>query len=383
MTALEQEAITVRRTLHAAPELSGKENNTASYITRLMQEAGARDIVTGLGGTGVAAVFGAGPRNLMIRCELDALPICETGDRPWRSAHPGVAHSCGHDGHMAILWMLARQLGRADLSCRVTLLFQPAEETGAGARAVLADPRFEMVRPDMALALHNLPGLPLGSMALQTGPVNCASRGLHIRLRGRSSHASEPDKAHSPAQALASLIEAICASGPVLPLDDPDFELVTITHACLGVPSFGITPGMAELRITLRTLLDARMETLEARLRALISHHAGGFDPDITVHEAFSHCENDAQATALLERASSHLSGAPPALPMRASEDFGLFGKICPSAMFFLGAGESCPPLHAPDYDFPDDLIAIGADIFLRAIEAFSGADPGREPALP
>lgn len=363
----------LRHDLHRAPELSGQESATAQAIANAMTEAGAVQVVSGLGGTGVAAVFGAGERNLLIRCELDALPIVETGRPAWVSKTPGVAHLCGHDGHMAILFAVARRLGGRALPCRVTLLFQPAEETGAGARAVLDDPRFDELRPDMAISLHNLPGLPLGAVALKAGPVNCASRGLKIRLNGRTSHASEPEKSVSPAGALAALIPALSALGAALPVEDPEFRLVTITHARLGEPTFGVTPGEAELRVTLRTLLDDRMAALETQARAVVADLAGEFAPDITVHEAFAHCVNDPTATDLLDRATAHLPRVEAGLPMRASEDFGLFGGRVPAAMLFLGSGEDCPPLHAPDYDFPDDLIGIGAGVFLRAINGFSG----------
>lgn len=368
----EAEATALRHALHRQPELSGAEEATAALMAERMRARGAQ-VVSGLGGTGVAAVFGAGARTLMIRCELDALPITETADLPYRSERPGVAHLCGHDGHMAIVDAVAEALSRQAPATRVVLLLQPAEETGAGARAVLADPRFAAeLHPDMAISLHNLPKLPLGAVALREGPVACASRGLHIRLTGRTSHAARPEDGRSPARALARLIPALTDLSRDVPTEDPKFRLATVTHARLGAPSFGVAPGEAEVLVTLRTLLNAEMAALEAEVRELIAHHTAEFVPEITLHDVFSHSVNAPEATALLDAACAGMERVHGALPMRASEDFGLFGTQIPAAMVFLGSGRDQPQLHNPDFDFPDALIRPGAEIFLRAIVQFS-----------
>ncbi|GAA4225288.1 amidohydrolase [Sagittula marina] len=361
----------LRHTLHRAPELSGQEGTTAGLIAARMRALGA-EVVTGLGGTGVAAIFGDGADGLMIRCELDALPIDETGTPDWQSQVPGVAHLCGHDGHMAILDAVAQRLAQATPRTRVILLFQPAEETGAGAAAVLADPRFAALGARMAISLHNMPGLPLGAVGLRAGPMNCASRGLKITLTGRTAHASAPETGLSPGTALAALIPALSRLSRDVPTEDPAFRLATVTHARLGEPTFGVSPGTAELRVTLRSLLDDQMAALEAEARALIVDAAGPLSVDITVHEAFGHCVNHPEAVALLEQSVAGMARTEQGLPMRASEDFGRYGAVLPSAMFLLGSGESCPPLHAPDYDFPDQLIAVGAQIFLRAVDQWA-----------
>ncbi|SFI74726.1 amidohydrolase [Celeribacter neptunius] len=382
------EAVALRHELHRFPEVSGAEHETAARIAARMRGLGA-EVTEGLGGTGVAAVFGpkeepkAGPekgqgvRTLMIRAELDALPILEAMGPDYRSEHEGVGHLCGHDGHMAILFTVAKALARHAPACRVVLLFQPAEETGAGARAVLDDPKFAPLQPDLAISLHNLPKLPMGAVALQQGPVACASRGLQIRLRGATSHAARPENGRSPGLALANLIPALGALSRDLPTEDPGFRLCTVTHARLGVPSFGISPGEAELQVTLRTLLNAEMAALEAEARALIDRFAADFAPAITLHDAFSHSVNAPEATALLEAACARFPRVEGAIPMRPSEDFGLFGteqngKVIPAAMLFLGSGETQPELHNPDFDFPDALVPLGAEIFLNAIHQFS-----------
>jgi amidohydrolase len=365
------EATALRHELHRRPELSGSEIETARLIAERIALLNPTELVTGLGGTGVAAAFGAGDRTLLIRCELDALPIREESGRPYSSEHPGTAHLCGHDGHMAILFAVATCLSRRPPSSRVVLLFQPAEETGDGAKAVLEDPAFATLRPNMAIALHNLPGLPLGSVALAEGPVTCASRVLTIRLKGKTAHAAQPETGHSPANALARLLPALTGLTSGLPPTDPGFRLATVTHARLGVPAGGVAPGDAEIWVTLRAVLNGDLDRLEAEARALVETEAAGFAPSFEIQEPFSHGVNDPTATALLARASTHLPRAELDLPQRFSEDFGLFGTRMPAALLFLGAGEMQPDLHNPDYDFPDALIPIGASLFLRAIMGF------------
>ncbi|MEQ9334396.1 amidohydrolase [Thalassobaculum sp.] len=364
-----------RRKLHRMPELSGAEVETAREVAGFLAATGADRIVTGIGGHGVAAVYEgseSGP-TLMFRAELDGLPIAEVSDIPHRSAADGRGHMCGHDGHMATLAAFARGLGRQrPKRGRAVVLFQPAEENGAGAAAVVADSKFREIRPDFAYAYHNMPGMPLGQAGLSEGPANCASRGIRIVLTGKTAHASMPEQGVSPMAAVARLMPALTALGNGGRLD-PDFAMVTITHASMGEPAFGIAPGRAEIWGTLRTLVDARMDSLVERAERLVAEAAGeaGLDHGIDYHDVFRHCENAPEAVAHL-RAALAAEGvamcdtAP--LPMRASEDFGRFGDHAVSAMFLLGSGERHASLHNPDYDFPDDLIPIGARVFMRTL---------------
>jgi amidohydrolase len=174
------ELTVLRHDLHRRPELSGEEGQTAARIVAELERHGPDEILTDLGTHGVAAVYnsGAAGPTVLFRCELDGLPITEISRFAWRSEIDGKGHLCGHDGHMAIMCGLAVQLAaNRPVRGRVVLLFQPAEETGAGAADVIADPRFERIRPDYAFALHNLPGLPLGSVGVRSGPFTFASEG--------------------------------------------------------------------------------------------------------------------------------------------------------------------------------------------------------------
>ncbi len=369
-----------RRDLHRHPEVSGEERATAERVTTALRAFNPDQIVTGLGGHGVAAVFkGAsdGP-TVMFRAELDALPIPELSDAAHRSTFPGKGHLCGHDGHMTLLLGLARLIARnPPATGRVVLMFQPAEENGAGAAAVVADPKFAALRPDWAFAIHNMPGLGFGQSALTSGGVNCASQGLKITLSGKTAHASQPEAGLSPALALSRLIPALGALGQGGPLA-PDYRLVTITHARLGEAAFGIAPGEAELWATLRTIADDKMAALRAAAMDLAQAEATthGLTVSFTHHDDFAASVNDPAATAQLMRAldALDLPHDPGDLPMRASEDFGRFGQHgTRSAMLFLGAGESHAALHNPDYDFPDDLIPIGVQIFHTVLRSLLG----------
>ncbi len=373
------ELVEWRRRLHSMPEVSGAEERTSAEVRAFVAMTGPDRIVGGLGGHGVAAVYEGrepGP-TVMVRAELDGLPIAELGDLPHRSTVPGQGHMCGHDGHMATLAAVARGLGRQrPRRGRVVLMFQPAEEDGSGAAAVIADPRFAGIAPDLAFALHNVPGLPLGEAALVEGPVNCASRGMRIVLTGKTAHASMPETGVSPMAAMAGLMPALTALASGGPIDD-GFAAVTITHARMGEPAFGIAPGHGEIWGTLRTLTDGRMAALVARAEALAAAAAEqlGLGCEIGYHDVFRHCENAPEAVVHLRRALD-AEGVPHGkgmLPFRASEDFGRFGDGARSAMFFLGAGENHPALHNPDYDFPDDLIGIGARVFMRTVRDLLG----------
>jgi amidohydrolase len=374
------ELIALRHDLHRHPELSGQEVETAARVVHALGRAPDR-VVTGLGGHGVAAVFDsgvAGP-SVLFRCELDALPIHELSDAPHRSVIDGKGHLCGHDGHMTVLLGLGRVLARKwPATGRVILMFQPAEEDGSGAAAVIADPRYEALRPDWAFSLHNWPGCKLGECWLAEGAVNCASVGLKIILEGKTSHAAQPECGVSPGLALAQLIPGLAALGPGGALG-PDFRLATVTHAVMGEPSFGVSPARAEIWVTLRTMLDAPMAALRAEAEALAQSQAQahGLRLSISYHDDFAASVNNPEATRRMADALDALGIAHSAgpLPERASEDFGRFGAQTGTkgAMVFLGAGLAHPALHNPDYDFPDDLIPIGTRLFTRLVRDILG----------
>ncbi len=369
-----------RRGLHERPELSGEERETARTVAAALESLPAIRILRDLGGHGVAAVFeGAddGP-TVLFRAELDALPIIELSDLPWRSRHPGKGHLCGHDGHMTMLLALGRLIARRPFARgRVVLMFQPAEEDGSGARAVVRDPAFGEIAPDWAFAIHNQPGRPFGQVGVRAGLINCASQGLEIRLTGKTAHAANPEDGTSPARAVGHLISALSDLGTGGALDDA-FRLVTITHVRIGEPSFGVSPGEALIHATLRTADDGAMTALAGQARTLAAEAAkgAGLEVAFAVRDDFAASVNDPDAARVAMGALDALGVAHSAagLPMRASEDFGVFGWHAKAAMLLLGSGERHAALHNPDYDFPDDLIPIGAAIFDRIARDLLGS---------
>lgn len=368
-----------RRKLHQHPERSNEEVATAREVVAFLDDTGPDKVLTGLGGHGVAVVYESGRPGptILFRSELDALPIEELSGVEHSSLVPGKSHMCGHDGHTAILAALGRQFGRdRPKKGRVVLMFQPAEETGDGAVGVVADPRFGEIAPDFSFSLHNLPGIPFGEVRLKPGVVNCASRGMRIVLGGKTAHSSMPETGISPMLAVSKLMPALAKLGGGAFSDD-DFGMVTVTHATMGEAVFGVAPGRAEVWATLRTRLDERMAGLCAAAEALVDQVAGEASLTFAIdyHEIFVASMNAPAAVDLLSTALDQegVIHSEDSLPMRASEDFGTFGRNAPSAMFFLGAGERHPALHNPDYDFPDDLIPIGSRVFMRTARNLLG----------
>lgn len=366
------ELTTFRRELHRHPEVSGEEVETARTIATALKALNPTRILTGLGGHGVAAVFDSGTDGptVLFRAELDALPIQECNDIAWASHIAGKSHVCGHDGHMTMLLALGRLIAHKPIAKgRVVLMFQPAEEDGSGAKAVVADPAYQAIKADWAFAIHIEPGRPFGYVSTCAGLINCASLGLKIILTGKTAHAADPEDGTSPAQAIAELIPALDALGQGGALDD-DFRLVTITHVQIGEPSFGVAPGNGVLYATLRTAGDAGMQSLEGASRKTVEQTAKehGLSVDFEVCDNFAASINDADAYAVAAKAMDAIGVeyGDAGVPMRASEDFGVFGWDAKAAMLCLGPGEDYAALHNPDYDFPDELIPVGSAIFER-----------------
>jgi amidohydrolase len=370
----------LRRELHAHPELSGQEAWTAAQVQKFLAACGPAELLTGLGGGhGLAAVFfgrdaAAGP-TVVLRAELDALPIGETGAPAHRSTREGVAHLCGHDGHLAILCGAGLVLRAAPPARgKVVLLAQPAEETGEGARAIADDPRYRALAPDWVFALHNLPGHPLGEVLVREGPFTAGSVGFVVRLGGRTAHAAYPEQGASPARAMADLVTGLVTL-PIPMEACGELALVTVVHARLGDVAFGTSPGEAEVRATLRAAREPVLAGLRDAATALAHGVAArdGLAVDTAWVEEFPPVINHPRATHLAMAATRRagLRAATPAEnPFRWSEDFGWFLGQTPGALIGLGAGRNHRPLHSSDYDFPDQLIPKAVDFWSEIINA-------------
>jgi len=364
----------LRHTLHQHPELSNEETETAERICAFLADFAPDRILTGLGGTGLAAIYEGGSPGpcLLFRSELDALPIEETGAFDHRSMTPGVSHKCGHDGHMTIVAGLARHFHeRRPARGRVVLLFQPAEETGEGAARILDSADFRSLAPDQVYALHNLPGFPLGTVVLRDGVFAAGSTGMVARFLGTTSHAAEPEKGRSPALAMAELITTLGQR------DVGADTFATIIHARLGDRAFGVTPGFAETFATLRSsdaeLLAGLCKSAMTAVQELSTRH--GLRSEVEWVEEFSVTRNSTDCVSRVRRAAEDL-GVPvlvPIEPFRWSEDFGRFTDIYDGSLFGMGAGEEQPALHRPEYDFPDALLERGTRLLLTVARSELG----------
>ena len=364
--------IRLRRKLHAKPELSDNESKTARVVTEFFRQFGPDEVIAPLGSNGMAFLFGSsrpGP-TVVFRCELDAVPVEEQNDFLYRSRISGLSHQCGHDGHMAIMAGFGHLIAlNRPKKGRIILLFQPAEETGQGAVAVIDDPKFKGLNADYAFALHNFPGYPLGAILLKSGTINCASRGMVIRLTGVTSHSAWPEHGLSPAKPMCDLIQDLARLPSTSELNRV-YSKVTVGHARLGDPAFGLSPGDAELMATLRSESDEAMSILVELAESLVREKAAlaNLSYEISWAEEFIASSNDPGACDIVAQAGQAAGAEVIYLeePMPVSEDFGQFSTRIPGVMFWLGAGETCPGLHQADYDFPEELIGIGSRIFME-----------------
>jgi amidohydrolase len=369
-----QKLVTLRREIHRFPELSGKEFETAQRIVNFLTPFDPSKIITDLGTTGVAAVydFGEVETTIMIRCELDALPIQEVNSFEYRSVNDSVSHKCGHDGHMVIVAGLADWLQTASIqNCRVVLLFQPAEETGEGAPGVMADFKFEDIIPDYIFALHNLPGYPKNQIVTTGSEFTATVQSVAIKLHGKESHAAEPENGLNPALAIAELI--IRYNDMVVnDINSEDFALITPVYSSMGTKDYGVSPADGELHLTIRTWTPEEMNALMKRIEEIASEVTSkhSLDKDLLWFDYFSATKNDSFCNAIIKTATekSGFDLNQRKHPFKFGEDFGVFTQRYPGAMFGLGSGEETPALHNPDYDFPDEIIETGIAMFKEII---------------
>ncbi|ABA88947.1 zinc-dependent amidohydrolase, putative [Syntrophotalea carbinolica DSM 2380] len=362
--------IDLRRQLHSCAEPPGREVQTRELLKRFFKSHAPQWVCQEYAGGSMAMLYegtSIGP-TLLVRCELDAVPLALGSDEKVRAAH-----RCGHDGHMAILAGLALALQRKAPMCgRIVLLFQAAEENGMGALTVCKDERFIALRPEFILGLHNLPGWPLGQVVVRAGSMCCASRGLEVVFTGQPGHASYPELGVSAAMAVSRLIQELEN------LDSPDpsasgMRMATIIGARLGEKHFGSIPDRAEVWATLRTDTNEAMTrwTHDAvdLVRMIAEQH--GLQVSWNWQDVFPVVSNDKEACVLVRRAAgrARLSVFEPKAPFRWSEDFAHYAAYGRAAMVGLGSGETCATLHSEDYVFPDALIPAGVSLLYSVVQ--------------
>lgn len=376
----------LRRDLHAHPELCFAEVRTAERVATLLAEWGI-EVHRGLGKTGVVGVVrgrdgGACGRAVGLRADMDALPMTELNTFAHASRHPGRMHACGHDGHTAMLLAAAQYLARErDFDGTVVLIFQPAEEGGGGAREMIADGLFERFPVQAVFAMHNWPGLPVGTFAVSAGPVMASSNEFRITLRGRGGHAALPHNTVDPIPVACQLVQAFqtIVTRNLRPVE-PAVISVTTIHA--GEAS-NVVPDHAEIQGTVRTFSTSALDLIEARMRELSAGLSAGFGVKAEFHfrRNYPPTINHPEPAAFAAEVLRNVVGAPGVVaqePTMGAEDFAYMLQAKPGAYIFIGngdgahraeygAGHDAGPctLHNPHYDFNDALIPLGASAWV------------------
>ncbi|MBC5782157.1 amidohydrolase [Ramlibacter sp. USB13] len=381
------EFIRLRREIHSQPELAFEEHRTAALVADKLESWGYA-VERGVGGTGVVGrlVRGKGGRRLGIRADMDALPIEEASGRAWASRRPGLMHACGHDGHTAMLLAAARHLAeQGQFTGTLNLIFQPAEEGGAGALRMMHEGLFDRYPCDAIFAMHNMPGIAQGHMVMREGAMMASSDYATIVLTGVGGHGAVPHKAADPLVAAASTVMALqtIVSRNVDPLQP---AVVTVGALNAGKAN-NVIPATATLELTIRSLdRDVRV-LLERRIRELVTLQAQSFgvQADVQWRRGYSVLVNTPAETAFAREVAVELLGAervtPQGQPLTGSEDFAFMLERVPGSYVLIGngddaaAGASACMVHNPGYDFHDDNIAVGSAYWVLLAERFLSPD--------
>ena len=366
----------IRRELHQHPELSGHEARTARFIEDKLQVFHPTKVIRHVGGHGllVEYFFSEDGPTVLFRADMDAVAVQEPDDIPHHSQTPGVAHKCGHDGHTTILLRFARMLSEHPLTKgRILLLFQPAEENGSGSKAVLDTKVLDYYKIDKAFALHNIPGYPASAVLCKEDSFTCAVVSVSITLTGKTSHAAEPQKGISPIPATLNIVDELLRWNNT-DIQSDDYFLSTIVEIHVGEEAYGVSAGNSVIRATLRAKTDKLLHQHAQQLKELVATECKR-TPDLQHEmewlEPFSANENDPQSVGMIKNAAlrNNLPYIELQTPFSWGEDFGLFMQQYKGAIFGLGSGENCAPLHSPQYDFPDEVIETGATLFYTIAE--------------
>ncbi len=368
-----------RREIHQHPELLYDVHRTAAFVAERLREFGCDEVATGLGRTGVVGVIkGRKPagkadiRVIGLRADMDALPIEEATELPYASKTPGKMHACGHDGHTAMLLGAARYLSETrNFAGDAVVIFQPAEEGGAGAAAMIKDGLLNRFAIDQVYGMHNGPGIPVGSFAIRSGPIMASTDAIDIRIEGRGGHAARPHISIDPVLVGAQLITALqsIVSRSVDPLES---AVVSICEFHAG-NARNVIPQTAELRGTARTLTPEVRVLVEKRLREVVEGVARmtGARIDLKYERGYPVLVNHASQTDVAIQVAKEVAGdanVHEMPPLMGGEDFAYLLEQRPGALIFCGNGDSAG-LHHPAYDFNDDAIVFGTSYWIKLVE--------------
>ncbi|OYX44648.1 MAG: amidohydrolase [Rhodobacterales bacterium 32-67-9] len=367
----------IRQDFHAHPEIGFQEVRTSAKVAAYLESWGIT-VTRGIGGTGVVGVLeGARPgRSIGLRADMDALPMDEETNLPYRSTTPGVFHGCGHDGHMTMLLGAARYLAETrDFAGRVVFIFQPAEEGLGGARAMLADGLFERFPCDEIYGLHNSPYSAHSRVSVRPGRAQAGAAFFDIVVVGRGSHGAMPHMGADPVAigaALVGEVQKIVSRN----VDPTHAAVVSVTEFHAG-SAYNVIPAQATLRGTFRFMETAAGDLIEARLRQVCAGLAVTHEVriDVDVRRVFDVLVNDPDRAEDAIRAARDIVGdraATDAEVTMGSEDMADLLRVVPGAFFNLGH-DGGVPLHNPGFLFDDTILPVGASIFARIVETRSG----------
>src|SRR3954466_9327123 len=367
-----------RRDIHQHPELLYDVHRTAAFVADRLREFGCDEVVTGLGQTGVVGVIkgskpaGEGLKVIGLRADMDALPIEEETSLPYASKTPGKMHACGHDGHTAMLLGAARYLAETrNFAGDAVVIFQPAEEGGAGAAAMIKDGLMDRFAIDQVYGMHNGPGIPIGSFAIRSGPIMAATDAIDIKIEGLGGHAARPHKCIDSVLVGSQLITALqsIVSRTVDPLDS---AVISMCEFHAG-NARNVIPQTAELRGTVRTLTPEVRELVEKRVREVVAGVAQitGAKIDLVYERGYPVTVNHASQTDLATRVAAEIAGKDGVRetpPLMGAEDFAYMLEARPGAFIFCGNGDSAG-LHHPAYNFNDEAIVYGTSYWIKLVE--------------
>ena len=377
---------TLRRDIHAHPELCFQEHRTAELIAKALTDWGI-PIHRGLGGTGVVAILknGSSGRAVGLRADIDALPVTERNTFAHASQHPGKMHACGHDGHTAMLLAAAKHLSRhRNFDGTVYLIFQPAEEGGGGAREMIKDGLFTQFPMEAVFGAHNWPGMAVGQFALRSGPCYASSNEFEITVKGRGAHGAMPHLGIDPVPAACAMVQGFqtIISRNKRPLDT---GVISVTMIHTGEAT-NVIPEECVVRGTVRTFTTEVLDMIESRMRAMTEATALAYECgcDFEFSRNYPPTLNHEAETSFVQQVLAEVVGAENVLdfePTMGAEDFSYYLQEKPGCYFMIGNGDGAHRqgghglgpcmLHNPSYDFNDDLIPLGATAWVRLAETW------------
>ena len=368
-----------RRDIHQHPELLYDVHRTAAFVADRLREFGCDEVVTGIGQTGVVGLIkgrksAEGDLKVIgLRADMDALPIEEQTNLPYASRNSGKMHACGHDGHTAMLLGAARYLAETrNFAGDAVVIFQPAEEGGAGGAAMVRDGLMERFRVDQVYGMHNGPGIPIGSFAIRQGPIMAATDEVDITIEGHGGHAARPHKCIDSVLVGAQLITALqsIVSRSIDPLDS---AVISICEFHAG-NARNVIPQTAELKGTIRTLTPEVRVLVEKRVREVVAGVAQvtGAKIDLRYKNNYPVTRNHAAPTEVARRVAKQVAGEAnvhECPPLMGGEDFAYMLEARPGAFIFCGNGDSAG-LHHPAYNFNDEAIVYGTSYWIKLVES-------------